>query len=77
MAVKKIGFLVFVLVVITLTSCKKDEEISCTTCSSPQTPAFEVCELGNGNAAVNGQNTGTPYNVYIEGLVEAGAQCGQ
>ncbi len=57
-------------------SCKEDDSVSCTTCNSPQTIAFEVCEESNGNASVNGEGTGTQYDVYIEGLVEAGATCG-
>lgn len=57
-------------------SCKKDDAVTCTTCSSPETTnSFEVCREGDGNASVSGQNTGTPYDVYMEGLREAGAQC--
>lgn len=57
-------------------SCKKDDGKSCTTCSSPETTNFVVCEEGNGNASVNGQDTGTPYGTYITGLEAAGASCG-
>jgi hypothetical protein len=57
-------------------SCKKDDGRSCTTCSSPNTTDFQVCEESNGNASVNGQNTGTPYNDYVQGLEDAGASCG-
>lgn len=57
-------------------SCKKDENRSCTTCSSAETLNFQVCEESNGNASVNGEDTGTPYNVYIAGLEEAGVNCG-
>lgn len=45
-------------------------------CESSQTPSFEVCRESSGNASVNGENTGTDYDVYIAGLQEAGATCG-
>ncbi|MDP2686862.1 MAG: hypothetical protein Q8O62_06550 [Aequorivita sp.] len=57
-------------------SCKKDDGVSCTSCSSPETASFQVCKESDGNASVNGQNTGTPYNTYISGLEQAGASCG-
>lgn len=57
-------------------SCKKDEGVSCTTCTSSETSDFQVCKENDGNASVNGQNTGTPYDVYIQGLEDAGANCG-
>tara|TARA_R110000772_G_scaffold115018_1_gene219748 strand:+ start:187 stop:411 length:225 start_codon:yes stop_codon:yes gene_type:complete len=72
---RKVPFIVAIIFILLLTSCKKDEGGNCTTCSSPQTADFQVCEEGNGNASVNGQNTGTPYETYISGLVEAGANC--
>jgi len=65
-----ITFLLFVF------SCKEDDSVTCTTCNSPQTSAFEVCRESNGNASVNGDDTGTNYDVYITGLEEAGASCG-
>jgi hypothetical protein len=59
-----------------LYSCSEDNSVTCTTCSSPQTASFEVCNDSNGNATVNGEDTGTNYDVYIAGLEEAGATCG-
>ena len=59
-----------------LFSCKEDDSVTCTTCNSPQTTSFEVCRESNGNASVNGDDTGTNYDVYITGLEEAGATCG-
>jgi hypothetical protein len=59
-----------------LFSCKEDDSVTCTTCNSPQTTSFEVCRDSNGNASVNGEDTGTNYDVYIAGLEEAGATCG-
>lgn len=72
----------FVLIAVIATSlsvfsCKKDDTVTCTSCSSPETSRFEVCEERDGNASVNGQNTGTPYGIYIQGLEEAGATCGK
>ena len=57
-------------------SCKKDDTRSCTTCNSPETFEFEVCRESNGNASVNGEDTGTDYDIYISGLEDAGASCG-
>ena len=57
-------------------SCKKEDSVTCITCNSPQTTSFEVCRESSGNAFVNGENTGTNYDVYITGLEEAGATCG-
>lgn len=71
--------LIFILVFTSLLlifSCKKDDDRSCTTCSSAETLNFQVCEESNGKASVNGEDTGTPYDVYIAGLEEAGANCG-
>ena len=64
------------LFMLTLFSCKEDDSRSCTTCSSEQTQAFEVCEDGDGNATVNGEDTDVRYDVYIADLIAAGAECG-
>ena len=69
-------YIIAIFLFFAITSCKSDDSVSCTTCSSPQTASFEVCEESNGNASVNGENTGTPYDVYISGLESAGATCG-
>ncbi|MRT15407.1 hypothetical protein F3C99_00365 [Vitellibacter sp. q18] len=74
---KKNLFFLFVAGCLVQFSCKKDEGVSCTTCSSPETSSFQVCEENDGNASVNGQNTGTPYDSYISGLEQAGASCGK
>jgi hypothetical protein len=73
---KFILFLSLFTLVGILGSCKNDDSRSCVSCSSVQTPAFEVCEENDGTASVNGQNTGTSFDVYIDGLVAAGASCG-
>lgn len=57
-------------------SCKKDDTRTCTTCNSPQTQSFEVCEEGSGNASVNGEDTGVRYDIYVADLIAAGASCG-
>ena len=59
-----------------LFSCEDDTSISCVTCNSPETTAFEVCRDQNDNATVNGENTDTNYDVYVAGLEEAGVTCG-
>ncbi len=73
---KKSFLILTVVSVLSVFSCKKDDGISCISCSSPETASFQVCEERDGNASVNGQNTGTPYDIYIKGLEEAGASCG-
>ena len=73
-ALKKSLFIIAIL--ITIISCKEDDSVSCTTCNSSQTIAFEVCQESNGNASVNGEDTGTSYDTYIADLQEAGATCG-
>lgn len=73
---KKISIIIAIGCVLSIFSCKKDDGVSCTTCSSSETTDFQVCEESDGNASVNGQNTGTPYDTYISGLEQAGASCG-
>jgi hypothetical protein len=57
-------------------SCGDDDSKSCVTCNSEQTLTFTICEESNGNAAVNGEDTGTQYAIYLDGLLDAGAICG-
>ena len=73
---KKYYLITIFLSAATILSCKKDSGSSCVTCSSSQTPNFEVCEESDGNASVNGENTGTSYTVYISGLEATGTSCG-
>jgi len=56
-------------------SCKKDDGVSCVTCTSEATTAFELCKESDGNASVNGENTNTPYHVYLNDLEEEGVLC--
>ncbi|EDM45308.1 hypothetical protein SCB49_05862 [unidentified eubacterium SCB49] len=65
-----------ILLLVTLfSSCKKDEERICATCTSDLTATFEVCREADGTASVNGENTETDYDTYISGLQETGASC--
>jgi len=73
---KKISILIAIICSLSIYSCKKDDGVSCTTCTSPETSDFQVCNENDGNASVNGQNTGTPYETYITGLESTGANCG-
>lgn len=57
-------------------SCKKDDAGGCTTCTSAETMPFEVCEERDGNAWVNGENTGTDYDIYLADLMRVGVECG-
>lgn len=73
---KKSVLIVAVVFALSIFSCKKDDAVTCISCSSPETSNFQVCEENDGNASVNGQNTGTPYGIYIQDLELAGASCG-
>ncbi len=57
-------------------SCKKDDAVTCVICTSPDTLSFELCQESDGNAYVNGENTGTPYDTYFSGLEDSGVECG-
>jgi len=67
--------LFFGLMLILFFACKKDDEVTCVTCSSEITLSFTLCKEANGNASVNGEDTGTNYNLYYQGLMEEGVQC--
>ena len=73
----KVIFIISLFGFFTTISCKKDDGNSCTTCSSSQTQEFTLCEESNGNASVNGQDTGTDYDVYVQGLEGTGTTCGE
>ncbi|WP_114492318.1 hypothetical protein [Candidatus Ulvibacter alkanivorans] len=73
--ITQISITVLLLLVLT-TSCKDDDSVSCTFCSSDQTPEFELCRESDGNASVNGENTGTDYDVYLSDLEADGVMCG-
>lgn len=74
---KATHLLLSIISAIALWSCGSDDSRSCTTCNSDQSPtSFEVCQESSGNASVNGEDTGTPYDAYISGLQDAGASCG-
>ncbi|HAV55101.1 MAG: hypothetical protein CL527_06875 [Aequorivita sp.] len=73
---KKSVLIIALFLSLAVISCKNDDGVSCTTCSSAETSDFQVCEEKDGNASVNGQNTGTPYDTYVSGLESAGANCG-
>lgn len=70
------NFSLILFLILFLAACKEDESVACTTCSSAQTPNFELCRESNGNASVNGEDTGTQYEVYLDGLLELGTTCG-
>lgn len=68
-----LGLMCFTLLI----SCGEDDEQTCTTCTSEFTQAFELCRSANGNALVDGENTQTDYDIYLQGLQETGVLCGQ
>ncbi len=73
---KKTASLFSFIFIVLLFSCKSDDTRTCTTCSAPLTLDFELCEESDGNASVNGENTGTPYDVYLNDLKADGTTCG-
>lgn len=66
---------VFIFLTLLFFSCNEDETVTCTTCSSAESLPFEVCRESNGNPSVNGEDTQTNYEVYLDGLIQAGADC--
>jgi hypothetical protein len=68
--------LLFTFFIVTVLACNKEDERTCRFCSSEQTPEFKLCREPNGNASVNGEDTGTNYQAYLDDLVVAGASCG-
>lgn len=69
--------ILLILTSLLVLACGSDDSKSCTTCTSDQTIPFTICEESDGNASVNGENTGVAYATYIHGLIEAGASCGE
>lgn len=66
----------FIIICLSIISCKKEDEVTCLTCTSADTQSFVLCHEGDGNASVNGENTGISYNIYLSDLQAAGAKCG-
>jgi hypothetical protein len=67
---------IFLLLMFGLFACKSDDSVTCVNCSAPQTLDFTLCRESDGNASVNGENTGTPYDLYLQDLQADGANCG-
>ncbi|MEP2936523.1 MAG: hypothetical protein ABJM06_11040 [Gilvibacter sp.] len=66
----------FFILGVLLFSCKGDDNVSCVTCSNAQTLDFTVCNEADGDASVNGQDTGQSYDVYIANLQQQeGTSC--
>ena len=65
----------FVTIFLTI-SCSDDKSRTCTICNAPQTTSFELCQESNGNASVNGEDTGVSYDVYLSDLEADGTVCG-
>lgn len=57
-----------------LISCGDDDSVSCVKCQSEITPEFVLCN-SNGNATVNGEDTGVSYNTYLQDLNNEGVEC--
>jgi hypothetical protein len=56
-------------------SCGDDDTVSCVTCSTSFTDEFVLCNESNGNASVNGEDTGVSYAVYLQDLQQDGVNC--
>lgn len=66
---------ILVLSGLLLFSCKKEDEVACVTCTSEITLPFDLCQESDGNASVNGENTGTAYEIYLQDLEQDGVIC--
>jgi hypothetical protein len=73
---KKIVYVSIFALFFFIISCSDDNSRSCTTCNAPQTVSFELCQESNGNASVNGEDTGVSYGVYLQDLESDGTVCG-
>ena len=73
---RNVTLFVLSLFLMIVTSCSKEDKVTCTTCRSDQTPDFELCKESNGNASVNGEDTGVKYEIYLASLQETGVTCG-
>lgn len=73
---RKYQLFLTILFVCLTTGCKEDDSTTCLNCSSEATPKFELCRQSNDNASVNGEDTGTPYEQYLEDLQDTGVRCG-
>ena len=67
------GFLT--LLTIAFIGCKEDDAPSCVQCNSAITVPFELCRQSNGNASVDGTDTGVNYDVYLSDLEATGVRC--
>ncbi len=69
---KKLLLAFVVLGALSLTSCGDDDD--CKTCSDVLgLTEIKVCKLDNGNAEVDGTDTGTDYDTYISAYEIAGS----
>ena len=59
----------------TFLACGDDDTVSCVTCSADFTDEFLLCNESNGNASVNGEDTGVSYAVYLHDLQQDGVEC--
>jgi hypothetical protein len=75
-SMKHFTSVIALLTLLFLNACKSDDTGGCVTCSAPQTLDFVLCEEDDGNASVNGENTGIRYDIYLQDLVADGANCG-
>ncbi|MBV1923030.1 MAG: hypothetical protein KUG68_03270 [Flavobacteriaceae bacterium] len=73
---KKILASLFLISLTLIMSCSDDKSKTCSTCNAPQTTSFELCQESNGNASVNGEDTGVSYAVYLADLETDGTVCG-
>ena len=74
---KKVFLIAIISCCLSIMSCKDDEVVTCVTCTSPDAPlSFELCKEGDGNASINGESTGIPYETYLGDLEETGVNCG-
>lgn len=63
-------------VLLSVSSCKDDDTVTCVTCSNEQTLDFTLCREANGDASVNGEDTDQEYDVYLANLQQQeGTSC--
>ena len=72
---KKIILAVALLAGMTFVACSSDDDkgnncVDCTVSFDGQSQTYQVCKADNGNATVQGQDSGIGYDDYVESMCD-------
>jgi len=74
---KTIFKIILMVLFFSVSSCNEEDTRTCVICRNSQTLDFELCRERNGNASVNGEDTGVSFNSQLADLEELGTICSQ